>query len=101
MADDEVGLEPLVEGHRQALEAACAADPDIWSIYAISYDPAHFDESFDRLRSRPGGHAFAIFMGRELVGMSSYLGIDEARGVLEIGNTYYVPKMRAPASTGG
>jgi RimJ/RimL family protein N-acetyltransferase len=26
--------------------------------------------------------------------MSAYLGIDSARGVLEIGNTYYVPRLR-------
>ncbi|HEY1606832.1 MAG TPA: GNAT family protein [Allosphingosinicella sp.] len=94
MRDGDVGLEPLVEEHRAALKAACAEDPAIWPIYAISYDPDHFDASFDRLLSRPDGQAFALFKDGELVGMSAYLGIDAARGVLEIGNTYYVPKMR-------
>ena len=94
MADGDVRLEPLAESHRAALKAACAEDPDIWPIYAVSYDPAHFDASFDALRSRPKTHAFAIFSRAELVGVSAYLGIDAARGVLEIGNTYYVPKMR-------
>ena len=33
-------------------------------------------------------------VGDELAGMSSFLGIDEARQVLEIGGTYYRPKFR-------
>ena len=94
MEDGELRLEPLAEEHRAALKAACAEDLDVWPIYAVSYDPEHFDASFDGLRFRPDGHAFALFSGGELVGMSAYINIDEARGVLEIGNTYYVPKMR-------
>jgi RimJ/RimL family protein N-acetyltransferase len=94
MAAGEVRLEPLAEAHRAELKAACAQDLEIWPIYAISYDPGHFDASFDALLARPNGRAFAIFVGDELVGMSCYLGIEEARGVLEIGNTYYVPARR-------
>ena len=92
--DGPLSLEPLAEAHRAALKAACAEDPDIWPIYALSYDPDHFDASFDGLRTRPNTQAFAIFSEGALVGMSAYLGIDEPRGVLEIGNTYYVLKMR-------
>src|SRR3954454_12237915 len=94
MAKGDLRLEPLAETHREPLKRACALDPDIWAIYAISYDPDHFDESFDKLRSRPNDCAFAILLGSELVGMSAYLGIDAERGVLEIGNTYYVPRLR-------
>jgi RimJ/RimL family protein N-acetyltransferase len=94
MADGDTRLEPLAEAHRTALKAACAEDLDIWPIYALSYDPDHFDASFDRLLTRPDGQAFAIFSGDTLVGMSAYIGIDAPRGVLEIGNTYYVPRMR-------
>jgi RimJ/RimL family protein N-acetyltransferase len=94
MADGELRLAPLAQEHRAALKGACAEDPAIWPIYAISYDPEHFDDSFDRLTTRSNGHAFAIFSGDALVGMSAYLGIDETRGVLEIGNTYYLPRMR-------
>ena len=50
------------------------------------------------LLARPNGRGFAIFSGDGLVGMSCYLGIDEARGVLEIGNTYSIPPCAAPAS---
>ncbi len=87
-------LEPLAEAHRVPLKAACAEDAEIWPIYAISYDPEHFDASFDLLLSRPNWCRFAIFVGARLVGMSCFIGIDAERGVLEIGNTYYIPAMR-------
>ncbi|HEX8640186.1 MAG TPA: GNAT family protein [Allosphingosinicella sp.] len=87
-------LEPMRAEHRLELKAACAEDPDIWPIYSISYDPEHFDASFDRLTARADGRPFALFAGAEAAGMSCYLGIDEERAVLEIGNTYYVPALR-------
>jgi RimJ/RimL family protein N-acetyltransferase len=94
MAEGDLCLEPLAEAHRGALKAACAEDAEIWAIYAVSYDSDHFDASFDALLERRSGRAFAIFSGERLVGMSCFLGIDAERGVLEIGNTYYVPEMR-------
>jgi RimJ/RimL family protein N-acetyltransferase len=94
MSDGEVCLEPLAEAHRTALKAACAEDLEIWPIYATSYDPDHFDASFDALLARPNWRGFAIFSGDKLIGMSCYLGVDSARGVLEIGNTYYAPALR-------
>ena len=94
MWEGDLRLEPLEEAHRRALNAACAEDGEIWQIYATSYDPDHFDASFDLLLTRPGWRGFAILLGERMVGMSCFLGIDEARGVLEIGNTYYVPEQR-------
>jgi RimJ/RimL family protein N-acetyltransferase len=94
MTDGEIRLEPLGEVHRAALKAACAEDREIWPIYAISYDPHHFDGSFDALLAGANRQSFAIFSGETLIGMSCYLGIEPARGVLEIGNTYYTPAMR-------
>ena len=94
MGDGDLRLEPLAERHRPELKAACSEDCEIWRSYAISYDPDHFDASFDALRSRRNGRAFAILLGGRLVGMSCYIGIEPERGVLEIGNTYYVPAMR-------
>ena len=37
---------------------------------------------------------FAILRAGRLVGMSCFIGIEPERGVLEIGNTYYIPEMR-------
>ena len=90
----DVRLEPLAEAHRAALKAACAEDLEIWPIYATSFDPDHFDASFDLIMSLKRWRRFAIFSGERLVGISCFIGIDEQRGVLEIGNTYYVPDMR-------
>jgi RimJ/RimL family protein N-acetyltransferase len=94
IADGEIRLEPLAETHRQAIKAACAEDLDIWPIYSVSYDPDHFEESFDKLLARPTVRGFALFLSERLVGMSCFLGIDADRGVVEIGNTYYVPEIR-------
>lgn len=94
MASGDVRLEPLAEAHREALKAACAEDPEIWEIYATSYGPAEFDANFDAMLARPDWRSFALFRGERLVGMSSYMGIDLDRMVLEIGSTYYAPVER-------
>jgi RimJ/RimL family protein N-acetyltransferase len=94
MREGDLVLEPMAEAHREALKAACSEDLDIWSIYSRSYDPDHFDRAFDLIRSLPDWRCFSIFLDGEMAGMSCYLGIDEARAVLEIGNTYYVPRLR-------
>ncbi len=94
MADGAVRLEPLAEAHRAALKAACAEDLEIWPIYATSFDPDHFDASFDLIMSLKRWRRFAVFADERLIGISCYIGVDEERGALEIGNTYYVPGMR-------
>lgn len=94
MEERDLRLEPMAEAHRAALKAACAQDREIWTIYATSYDPEHFDASFDLILSRPNWRCFTIFLGGRVVGMSCYIGIEPERGVLEIGNTYYIPQMR-------
>jgi RimJ/RimL family protein N-acetyltransferase len=94
MREDDLSLEPMAEAHREALKAACAEDRDIWTIYATSFDPDRFDAAFDLIRSRPNWRCFSILLGGELVGMSCFIGIDAERGALEIGNTYYVPRLR-------
>ena len=73
IADGDIRLEPLAEVHRAALKAVCAEDPEIWPIYSVSYDPDHFDASFDRLLSRPALRGFALFLalwGIIVVGLS-------------------------------
>jgi RimJ/RimL family protein N-acetyltransferase len=94
MADGDVRLEPLAEAHRASLKAACAEDLEIWPIYSTSYDPDHFDAAFAAMLGKADWRSFALFKGDALVGMSSFMGIDLERDVLEIGSTYYVPAMR-------
>lgn len=86
--------ELFTEAHHEALKAACAEDRDIWAIYANNFGPDGFDQSVAFYRSNPRNRTFVLYEGDELTGMSSYLGIDENRQVLEIGGTYYRPHLR-------
>jgi RimJ/RimL family protein N-acetyltransferase len=94
MTGDGCRAERFTEAHRAALKAACAEDGDIWRIYANDFGPDGFDASIDSYVRNPRNRTFALFDGDELAGMSSFLGIDEARQVLEIGGTYYRPHLR-------
>jgi len=89
-----IRLEPLGERHRADLKAACAEDLEIWPIYGASWDPDHFEAQFDALRGREGTYPFAVLKDGKLVGMTAFLGHLTARQTVEIGNTYYVPRVR-------
>lgn len=94
MAGESCRAELYTDGHHDALKAACAEDRGIWDIYANNFGPDGFDASIAAHQSNPNNRTFVLFDGDELAGMSSFLGIDEGREVLEIGGTYYRPKFR-------
>jgi RimJ/RimL family protein N-acetyltransferase len=94
MTGDGVRAEPFREEFRQSLGAACAEDPYIWAIYGNDFGPDGFDASLDSYLAKPDARTFVLFAGDEIVGMSSFLNIDEDRQVLEVGGTYYRPKFR-------
>lgn len=94
LAGGGVRGEPFSEAHREALRAACAEDMAIWQIYSTNFGPEDFDRNIDLLAGSPRNRAFVLFEGKALVGMSSFLGIDEPRQVVEIGSTYYRPDFR-------
>ena len=94
MTGENCRAEPFIENYREGLKAACAEDRDIWPIYANNFGPGGFDASIDSYVQNPRNRTFVLFDGEELAGMSSFLGIDEARQVLEIGGTYYRPHLR-------
>ena len=94
MTGEGCRAELFSEDYRGALKAACAEDGEIWAIYANNFGLDGFDESIDRYTSNPNNRTFVLFEGDELAGMSSYLGIDPNRQVLEIGGTYYRPHLR-------
>ena len=94
MAGDGCRAELFADEHHEALKAACAEDRDIWPIYANNFGPDGFDDSIALYRSSPRNRTFVLYEGDELAGMSSYLGIDENRQVLEIGGTFYRPHLR-------
>jgi len=91
---DTLLLTPLAEPHRDALRAACAADPAIWPIYATSFAPPQFDASFDALLANPGRLPFAVFQNDGLIGMTAYLRLVPGAQTLEIGNSYLAPGAR-------
>jgi RimJ/RimL family protein N-acetyltransferase len=99
LQDGDVRLEPLAEIHREALRAACAADPDLWaSLYSYSMVGEAFDESWERLmRDAASGtwQPYAVLWREEVVGISCYIAIDHGHESLEIGGTYYRPEARA------
>ncbi|MES2120513.1 MAG: GNAT family protein [Pseudomonadota bacterium] len=94
MAGEGCRAELFGAHHRVALKAAWGEDREIWQIYANNFGPDGFDESVDHYVSSPNNRTFVLFEGDELAGMSSFLGIDDGRQVLEIGGTYYRPKLR-------
>jgi RimJ/RimL family protein N-acetyltransferase len=94
MTGDGCRAEPFAEHHREPLKAACAEDGEVWAIYASNFGPHGFDDALDRYLVNPNTRTFVLFDGEELAGMSSFLGIDEGRQVLEIGGTYYRPHVR-------
>ena len=94
MKGEDCRAELFSEKQRKGLGFACAEDSEIWQIYANNFGPGGFDDSITRYVSSPNNRTFVLFEGDELAGMSSYLGIDPNRQVLEIGGTYYRPKFR-------
>jgi RimJ/RimL family protein N-acetyltransferase len=94
MTGDGCHAELFSERYREPLKAACAEDGQIWHIYANNFGPDGFDDSVDRYVSKPANRTFVLFDGDELAGMSSFIGIDAGRQVLEIGGTYYRPHLR-------
>jgi RimJ/RimL family protein N-acetyltransferase len=94
MSGDGCRAELFDEKYREALKAACSEEGKVWQIYANDFGPEGFDKSIDLYMSNPRNRTFVLFDGDELAGMSSFLGIDEDREVLEIGGTYYRPHLR-------
>jgi len=94
MAGDGCRAKLFSADDHEPLKAACAEDGEIWQIYANNFGPNGFDDSIHRYISNPNNRTFVLFDGDELAGMSSFLGIDRNRQVLEIGGTYYRPKFR-------
>ena len=98
--DGDVALEPLAERYRAALGAACAADREIWTIYATNFGPDAFDARFDALLDHPDRRAFAVIVGDAVVGMTAFLRPDMSAQTVEIGNTYIAPVTRGTGLNG-
>lgn len=93
-----VRLEPLAEGHKEELRAACAADLAVWrDFYVFSMLGDHFDRHWDRMQAEAAAGEtlpFAVMVGGVCRGMSHYLAVDRRHNTVEIGSTYYDPAWR-------
>ena len=98
LAHGAIRLEPLGEGHRVALKAACASDQAIWGIYSIDLRGEGFDAWFQSVTSaEPGPPAWlmwAVLLDGELAGMTGLSPDARHLGVVEVGTTFYAPKVR-------
>ncbi len=100
LRDGDLQLVKLAEAHREALRAVCATDVDIWPIYSSSFDPEHFDASFDALTGQASRMPYAIFSGDTLVGMTAWLRPDWSAQTVEIGNSFIQPAARGTGFNG-
>jgi RimJ/RimL family protein N-acetyltransferase len=94
LSADNVVLEPFEDRHIEPLRRACAEDQSIWDIYPVSMLGTHFDPALALFRSLPSWAVFAVLDGEKVVGMTSFIGIDETSATLEIGATYIAPGCR-------
>jgi RimJ/RimL family protein N-acetyltransferase len=98
LAHGAIRLEPLSEAHRAALKAACAADRTIWDIYSIDLRGEGFDSWFAAVTdAQPGPPAWlmwAVLLEGEVVGMTGLAPDARHLGVIEVGTTFYHPKVR-------
>ena len=100
LSDGDLALEPLQERHREGLRAACTADADIWTIYASSFDAAHFDAAFTGLVGHDSRMPYAIVDAGRIVGMTAWLRPDWTAQTVEIGNSYIAPDVRGTGLNG-
>ena len=98
LENDFVRLEPFEDRHREPLRLACDADPELWpAFYYMSLGGEQFDAGWASLRSQQSAGTripFAVIRDGEVIGVSTYIGIQPENRSLEIGTTYYRPSSR-------
>jgi RimJ/RimL family protein N-acetyltransferase len=99
-------LEPLADRHVRALHAAYAEDADGRNWTYLPYGPftsADDYAAFVRRATRgddPLFYAIVLEASHRPVGVASYLRIEPAMGVIEVGHLCYSPALqRSPAAT--
>ena len=91
-------LEPFADRHVEVLRDACAADPEVWSIYPVNFGGEGFDAALGIMRANPDFLMFAVIdaASGDCVGMTSYIR-PTMFAVVEIGGTYIHPRVRGGA----
>jgi RimJ/RimL family protein N-acetyltransferase len=94
LACSDLHLEPIAEGHREGIRAACAEDDEIWQIYPLCFVGDHFDPSFATLLKPDARLAYAIGLEGEIVGMTAWHDFSAPKRTTYIGNSYIAPRLR-------
>lgn len=94
LSEGDLRLELLAEHHREPLRLACAADQEIWQIYPFSFSGEAFDPQFDQLFGTHGKRGYAVTLAGEVVGMTAWIDVGQPGWAIEIGNTYFLPRLR-------
>lgn len=94
-----VRLEPYGEANRDELQAALDVDPDAWALFSRSGQGAHFDRWWsDAVTSAARGDSVNFVVRslatNDVVGTTSYLGVNREHATVEIGATFYRPEAR-------
>jgi len=89
-------LRPVEDADRDAIRDILASDPDNWSIQTVSALGEAFDSYWSNMLSMPGRITFCVVevATGEVVGTSSFVSVDEAHRTVEIGHTFYLPRVR-------
>lgn len=99
-AGGTIRLEPITEGRLEGLRACFLPDDPVWEIYPLPLYGDHFDMNARAMLGNPARHIFAVLLGGEVVGMTSYLNLAPDRQTLEIGGTFMAPKVRGSGLNG-
>jgi len=93
-----VTLTPLLPSHASALVEA--ADDGVWRW--LSYGPFTPDKYREWIEANASGDDpvfYAVLVGGQPRGVVSYLRIDRANGVIEIGHIWYAPSIQRSRAT--
>lgn len=100
MTDGDLRLEMLSSDRVSALRAACAADPDVWTILPLSFVGDAFGSSLAAILERPGWHLFAILVADRVAGMTAFIEQAHDPASIDIGATFLAPAYRGTGLNG-
>jgi RimJ/RimL family protein N-acetyltransferase len=89
-------LRPVRDADRDAIRDIFSSDPDNWSIQTVSALGEAFERYWSNMLSMPGRITLCVVevATGEIVGTSSFVSIDELHRTVEIGYTFYLPRVR-------
>ena len=96
---EHIRLEPITRAMREDIRSLVETDAESWDILAVNGQGKYFSDYFNSLAGKLGriGYAVRLRAGGEIVGTTSFYDISSLHRSVEIGSTYYHPKVRGSA----